>query len=170
MLDLAAKGEIWCDHLVGIGGNRSFAAQLFQAALNLADAREGALLVVIQNATESLPNLVAPEDQLGMIPVAEKHHGKPTPWMSALFAGESACSLSSRVIEALARMDGAVIFGTTGQLFAAGAILRLPPQTQSMEGARSTAAVAASHYGAALKASEDGILAMFAHGHQLWQV
>ena len=41
-------------------GNDALAKLIFQTALDLADAREGALFVVLRDAAASLPVLVAP--------------------------------------------------------------------------------------------------------------
>src|SRR5687768_17958110 len=53
--DLQAKYEMWAASV----GNRPLAERLFQAAVDLADAREGALFVVLREPAASLPLLVA---------------------------------------------------------------------------------------------------------------
>ena len=45
-------------------GNRALAERLFQTAFDLADARQGALFVVLRDPQATLPMLVAPGDQL----------------------------------------------------------------------------------------------------------
>src|SRR4029453_9284570 len=60
LLDFEAKYEMWAASI----GNRALAERLFQAAIDLADAREGALFVVLRDPAMSLPLLVAPGDQL----------------------------------------------------------------------------------------------------------
>ena len=58
-------------------------------------------------------------------------------------------------------------------LLAAGAILRHPPsdelETGVVEGARTTAALAASKFGPVLKVSEDGIITFF-DGEKVWDI
>ena len=60
LLDMQAKYQLWADVI----GNTALAERLFQTALDLADAREGALFVVLRDAASSLSQLVAPGDQL----------------------------------------------------------------------------------------------------------
>src|ERR1051325_8652823 len=60
LLDLKAKYELWADSVM----NPSLALRLFQVALDLADAREGALFVVLRDPDEAAPQLVAPADRL----------------------------------------------------------------------------------------------------------
>jgi hypothetical protein len=66
------------------------------------------------------------------------------------------------------------VMDSAGHILAAGAILRVAPGAtegeQAGEGARTTAAVAASYYGAVLKVSEDGLLTMYWNGQRLWQL
>jgi DNA integrity scanning protein DisA with diadenylate cyclase activity len=75
----------------------------------------------------------------------------------------------------LATLDGAVVTDGDGQLLAVGAILRHPPatlpgtETGISEGARTTAAIAASRYGPVLKVSEDGMITFFDDG-RIWDI
>jgi hypothetical protein len=59
-------------------------------------------------------------------------------------------------------------------LLAFGAILHHHSTEEAMnrtlEGGRTTAAIAASHYGTVLKISEDGLISMFRAGHCLWEM
>jgi hypothetical protein len=59
-------------------------------------------------------------------------------------------------------------------LLAAGAILRHPPIDESdergiVEGARTTAAIAASRFGPVLKVSEDGVMTFFDR-QRIWDI
>jgi hypothetical protein len=58
-------------------------------------------------------------------------------------------------------------------LLAAGAILRHPPAASDnggvAEGARTTAAMAASRFGPVLKVSEDGLITCF-DGGRIWDI
>jgi hypothetical protein len=60
LLDLKAKYELWAEAV----GNAALALRLFQLALDLADAREGALFAILRDPAESAPQLVAPADRL----------------------------------------------------------------------------------------------------------
>ena len=60
LLDVQAKYEMW-ERAVE---NEALASRLFQAALDLSDARHGALFVVLRDASTSMPLLVAPGDRL----------------------------------------------------------------------------------------------------------
>ena len=75
--------------------------------------------------------------------------------------------------EALASLDGAIVMDRHGRLLAAGAILRHPAeeseQDGEVEGARTTAALAASRFGPVLKVSEDGIITFF-DGERVWDI
>ena len=82
--------------------------------------------------------------------------------------------LDASVLEALATLDGAVVTEPGGQLLAVGAILRHPqgavPSAEGVtEGARTTAAMAASRYGPVLKVSEDGMITFF-DGGRVWDI
>ena len=63
-----------------------------------------------------------------------------------------------------------------GTLLAAGAILRHPLTSEPpriggiTEGARTTAALAASRFGPVLKVSEDGFLTMYLAGRRVWEL
>src|SRR5262245_23453136 len=51
LLDLRAKYELWAEGV----GNRPLAERLFQTALELADARQGALFVVLRDPVDAAP-------------------------------------------------------------------------------------------------------------------
>jgi hypothetical protein len=82
--------------------------------------------------------------------------------------------LDSSVLAALASMDGALVMDPSGRLLAGGAILRHPPVAESasvweVEGARTTAALAASRFGSVLKVSEDGVITYY-DGERVWDI
>ena len=109
-------------------GRPALARRLFQTALDLADAREGALFVVLRRPLESLGQLVADQDRLDMELVGE-HSDPDTPSRRHLLhvlAGRSVTDLDASVFDALATLDGAVVTEPNGQLLAVGAILRHP--------------------------------------------
>jgi hypothetical protein len=172
LLDLQAKYALWSAAV----GRPALARRLFQTALDLSDAREGALFVVLRRPIDSLPELVADQDRLDMELVGQDSD-PDTPSRRHLLhvlAGRSITDLDSSVLDALATLDGAVVTEPGGQLLAVGAILRHPPSAfwsadGVTEGARTTAAAAASRYGPVLKVSEDGLITFFDNG-KVWDI
>ena len=92
-----------------------------------------------------------------------------------VLAGRTVTDLDASVLAALATLDGAVVHRAGGQLLAVGAILRhshavdAPGPAGVVEGARTTAAMAASRYGPVLKVSEDGLITFF-DGGRVWDI
>ena len=71
--------------------------------------------------------------------------------------------------------DGATVLDRTGRLLAVGAILlhTEPPEPHSnlaVEGARTTAAMAAGRFGAVLKVSEDGLITFYDQQERIWDI
>ena len=134
-------------------------------ALDLANAREGALFVVLRDPA-SLVSLVASADRLD-IPMPPGTTETPSRRdLLHLLEGRSATELDPNVFAALASLDGATVVDRAGRLLAGGAILRHPlieeaQQRSVVEGARTTAALAASRFGPVLKVSEDGVITFF---------
>ena len=170
LLDIEAKYEMWAGAL----GNRALAEQLFQTALDLADARQGALFVVLRDAAQSIPLLVAPGDQLeGPHPPASDVPTRAQ--LLHMLRGRTATGIDAAVLAGLARTDGATVMDAEGRLLAVGAILlhTEPPEphsTLAVEGARTTAAMAAGRYGAVLKVSEDGLITFYDHQERIWDI
>jgi hypothetical protein len=173
LLDLQAKFVMW----EAAVGNPALARRLFQTALDLSDAREGALLVVLRQPLASLPELVSPFDRLDMELVGESSD-PDTPsrrHLLHIIAGRSVTELDPSVLDALATLDGAIVTERSGHLLAVGAILRHPQSAVPAgadavtEGARTTAAAAASRHGPVLKVSEDGMITFFDAG-RVWDI
>ncbi len=170
LLDVQAKYEMW-ERAVE---NPALANRLFQTALDLADARQGALFVVLRDGEASLPLLVAPGDRL------DAHRGKPGDvpdrvQLLHMLRGRSAVSLDPAVLAGLARTDGATVMDATGRLLAVGAILMHteplePHSTLAVEGARTTAAMAAGRYASVLKVSEDGLITFYDRQEKIWDI
>jgi hypothetical protein len=169
LLDVHAKYEMWKDAV----GNSELAERLFQTALDLADARQGALLVVLRDPAQTLPLLAAPADQLESL-----RNRSDTPDRAQLLyilRGRTAVSIDPAVLAGLARADGATVMDTTGRLLAVGAILlhtepAEPHSSLAIEGARTTAAMAAGRYGAVLKVSEDGLITFSDRQERVWYI
>ena len=171
LLDLQAKYEVWAAAV----GDAPLASRLFQSALDLADAREGALFVVARDPHAVVTQLVAAADRLD-IPASvdlRQSDGPSRRDLLHLLEGRSATDLDPTVFQALASIDGATVVDRRGRLLAAGAILR-HPLTQDLrqgviEGARTTAALAASRFGPVLKVSEDGVITFFDQ-ERVWDI
>jgi hypothetical protein len=169
LIDLQSKYEMW----VRAVGDPGLAERLFQTAFDLADSREGALFVVLRDAA-GLSQLVAPADQLDAV----RHTGGTVPTRGQLMhmlRGRNARELDPAVLAGLARTDGATVMDPTGRLLAVGAILLhtepLEPHSNlAVEGARTTAAMAAGRFGAVLKVSEDGLMTFYDRQERIWDI
>lgn len=163
LLDLKAKYELWAEAV----GEPALASRLFQTALDLADERQGALFVVVGDSA-AVSELVAAGDRLD-VDAPDRASAAVAPSrrdLLHLLEGRSATDLDPSVFAALASLDGATVVDRAGRLLAAGAILRHPATDDLqpvgvIEGARTTAAVAASRFGPVLKVSEDGVITFF---------
>lgn len=171
LLDIQAKYEMWADAV----GNPALAERLFQTAVDLADAREGALFVVLRTPEAALSQLVAPGDQLDA-PRQPGHPDSPTrSQLLHMLQGKTATGLDPAVLAGLARTDGATVLDGTGRLLAVGAILLHtepvePHSSLAVEGARTTAAMAAGRFGAVLKVSEDGLITFYDQQERIWDI
>ena len=169
LLDLQAKYRLWADAV----GDHELASCIFQTALNLADAREGALFLVARDPQVAVGELVAPADRLDSAATVATT-GASRRDLLHLLEGRAITDLDPSVLAALASLDGAMVTDRSGRLLAAGAILR-HTSTEDVhsgdliEGARTTAAMAASKFGAVLKVSEDGIITFF-DGDRVWDI
>ena len=128
LLDIQAKYEMWAEAV----GNRALAERLFQTALDLADAREGALFVVLRDrrgvaAAAGGAGRPARRDarlaERGAVAGATDAH-------AARADGDRARSRRPRRAGAHRRRDG---HGPSGRLLAVGAILlhTEPPEPHS---------------------------------------
>jgi hypothetical protein len=171
LLDLQAKYRLWAEAV----GEDALAMRIFQTALDMADFREGALFVVARDAQTAVTQLVAPADRLDSPQATTPGGSMPSRRdLLHLLEGRSITDLDPNVLAALASLDGAIVMDRSGRLLAAGAILRHPPTGESehggvIEGARTTAALAASRFGPVLKVSEDGIITFF-DGERVWDI
>ena len=171
LLDLQAKYEMWAASI----GNRALAERLFQTALDLADAREGALFVVLRDPAVSLPLLVAPGDQLDAMRLPGNTETPTRAQLLHTLQGRSATDIDPAVLSGLARTDGATVLDPNGRLLAVGALLLPtepvePHSSLAVEGARTTAAMAAGRYGAVLKVSEDGVMTFYDQQERIWDI
>jgi hypothetical protein len=172
LLDVAAKYRMWAESV----GNPTLAERLFQTGLDLADAREGALFVVLRDPSTALQQLVAPADQLdGNRAMAGTAAAPSRSQLLQTLRGETVTGLDPAVLAGLAKVDGATVMNRSGELLAVGAILlhTEPPEphsTLAVEGARTTAAMAAGRFGAVLKVSEDGLITFYDQQERIWDI
>jgi hypothetical protein len=146
------------------------AERLFTSALNLAELRRGGMFVVLGDP-EAASHLLAPHDRLDLIP-PDASELPAQDQFNYLLRGKSVLDLTPTVLESVARIDGAIVLDRAANLLAFGAILRHHADLWPVvaEGGRTMAAISASRYGHALKVSEDGFVAFYAAGRQVWEL
>jgi CRP-like cAMP-binding protein len=170
LTDAVDKYCLW-EHAVG---DASLAERLFTVALNLAESRRGGLFVILDEGY-MVEKLLLSHDLLGLHDHALEDH---TPYakeqLHYLLRQKRVLDIAPTILETLARIDGAIVVDRAAHLLAFGAILRHPmhmnAHAQATEGGRTTAALAASQFGQALKISEDGIISFFHHGECVWEM
>ena len=120
LLDIPSKFAVWCA-AVGRSGWRDLASSIFQAALNLCESRLGALFVVLRDPEHSVPQLVAPADQITTEIVADDpqdpenlspKHAKRA--LHHVVRGMKLADIEPSVLEAIACLDGAVVVDLNG--------------------------------------------------------
>ncbi|WP_068419772.1 diadenylate cyclase [Planctomyces sp. SH-PL62] len=179
LLDIPSKFAVWSE-AVRRSSDDDLARRLFQAAINLSEARVGALLVVARDPETSVPQLIAPvdrmKDEIAVDDPQDPENLSPRLAKRALHhavRGMTISQLEPSVLEAIASLDGAVVTDPDGALLTFGAILRINPEVldlgRSVQGARTLAALAASQFGPVLKVSEDGYVTMFLKGRRVWE-
>ena len=169
LVDARHRYEMWKNAI----GNAELAERLFAVALNLAEARRGALFVVLDDR-ESAQHLISQPDLLDHFNHEAVNDGTTSKdQLHYLLRDKSVFDIPSTVLENIARIDGAVVLCADANLLAFGAILhhRVTEEAinRTVEGGRTTAAIAASHYGTVLKISEDGLVSMYRGGRCLWE-
>jgi len=178
ILDPATKFQVWSEAVA----EPCLARVLFQMAMDLAEARQGGLFVVLDQPETAVGRLIAPHDLLqgeaALGPPGDIMPGDPLAKRALhyLARGRRVTDLDPPILEALAGIDGALVTDRAGQLVAFGAILRHDasptplPGLAFVEGARTTAAMVASRFGAVLKVSEDGVVSCFLNGIRAWDL
>ena len=180
LLDIPTKFAIW-RRAVGEARGGDLAALIFQAALNLAEARRGALFVVIRDPSTSIAQLIAPADRIveDLVEDDPEDPDNLSPRLAKrslhhVVRDQGIFDLDPSVVESLAGIDGAVVADRDGRLLTFGAILRIDPEAlrvaRAVEGARTLAAISASFHGPTLKVSEDGLITMFLGGRRVWDL
>jgi hypothetical protein len=155
-------------------GSLGLAERLFVTALNLAEDRRGGLLVVLDDPGNA-SKLVSRTDLLASLPDQSQDPLRGTKdRLHYVLHQKRVLDIPITVVETIARIDGAVVLDRDSNLLAFGAILRhqeladLHPE--SIEGGRTTAAIAASRFGSVLKVSEDGLISFYQQGKCVWEI
>jgi DNA integrity scanning protein DisA with diadenylate cyclase activity len=168
LTEAARKYKLWLSEI----GDAAIAERLFTAALELAEARRGALFVVLEDrrsARQLIParDLVSADDQA-------EASVEPRRRFQYLLRGKRLLEIAPAVLVSVARIDGAMVIDAGGDLLAFGTILRGAPATDASapvaEGGRMTAALGASRFGSVLMVSEDGLVSFFRDGRAVWQM
>jgi DNA integrity scanning protein DisA with diadenylate cyclase activity len=146
-------------------GDAALATRLLTTALDLSERRVGGMFVVLDDGCDEA-GLVSASDQLTTATASIS----PAQPLHYLFRGANVLRMPDGVVENAASIDGAVVLRRNGDLVAVGAILRSDGGLAGIEGARTTAAVAASTFGAVLKISEDGEIAAFRNRVRQWSL
>ena len=141
--------------------------------MNLTESRRGALFAVLDDP-EAVGQLVSPADMLDHASPDGLQDGITSKdQLHYLLRDKSVFDVPPTVLENIARIDGAVVLCPDGTLKSFGAILHHPSDesiTRTVEGGRTTAAIAASQYGVVLKISEDGLISMYRGGVCQWEL
>lgn len=136
------------------------AKSIYLAALDASFRRKGALFLVLYDSKDC-EKVARVEDQIGSAARDEVDQQ-----FDMAIRSHSLQSLPREVLSELASLDGAVVVERNGDLRAYGAVLRPRKQghLKGTEGSRTKAAIGASNYGAAVKVSSDGEIAVFQGG------
>jgi DNA integrity scanning protein DisA with diadenylate cyclase activity len=146
-------------------GSAELANRLLTTALDLSERHVGGMFVVLDDGCDE-EALVSASDRL----TAATASVSPAQPLHYLFRGANLLRMPDGIVENAASIDGAVVVRRNGDLVAVGAILRSDGGLAGVEGARTTAAVAASAFGAVLKISEDGEIAFFRNRVRQWSL
>lgn len=167
LTDSGDKYTLWQEAV----GNAKLAERLFTVALNLAEERRGGLFAVLDDP-EAAGQLVAVSDLLSD-PGGRPSQSHSKNQLHYLLQSQNVNELTPTVLESVARIDGAIVLDRESRLIAFGAILRSPTrqaESNATEGARTTAALAASQFGSVLKVSEDGVISFYIKGRCVWDI
>ena len=156
---------------------------LWQVALRLSERKQGGLIFVIKDP-DTLPDICQPvELNLGHRSRFERLHGQvpskptvfaerritPKEYVLEQYRNHAVSEIDTEVLVSFARIDGALVVSEKGRLLGFGVILRPPGDNKPRGevGARSQAARLASHYGLAIKVSEDGPVTIYHAGKKI---
>jgi hypothetical protein len=139
----------------GGAGSMRLRRAIHASSLDVSFARSGGCVGLLR--TRDLPGfraaqVVSPDDRIGT------GDGLKSLAAGTLVNGRAFHHLSRTIRKELLGLDGAVVLGPNGEIYAAGAILKLGAVNLGNEGGRSAAAKTLSNYGLGIKISEDGMI------------
>jgi len=142
----------------------ALAGAVYRSALDVSFRRTGGLFVVLANQSQGLKGLVGPGDAI------QDHPEGGTDWQfDRALPTSSIKTIPRSVLAELASLDGGTVVDKAGRLLSYGAILKTKKLAGSRgtEGSRTKAAIAASHYGVAVKISADGDITIYDRGKKV---
>jgi hypothetical protein len=150
-------------------GHERLAEILFTVALNRAEARRGGMFVVLEDPAVARQFV----SQVDLLFDEETSHGRKDQ-IQYLLRNRRVLDMAPTVLETLSRLDGAIVLDSASNLLAFGAILRhdltMAPETELVEGSRTTAALESSKFGSVLKISEDGLVSFYQDRQRVWEI
>ncbi|HWY52516.1 MAG TPA: hypothetical protein VNW72_13650 [Chthoniobacterales bacterium] len=150
-----AHGSIVKQMSPGGAGSAKLRRAIYASALDVSFARSGGCIGLLR--TRDLKKfrndgILSPDDRIGTVQAL-----KPMA-ATTLVSGRPFDSLPRTVRKELLGLDGALVLGPDGSVYAAGAILKLGKINLGNQGGRSAAAKTLSKYGLGIKVSEDGMI------------
>ncbi|MEQ1511157.1 MAG: hypothetical protein ABL934_00585 [Lysobacteraceae bacterium] len=164
--------ELLHDQARAHGVNRSQLGRvigpIYRAALDISFRRSGGLFVILRNRNNAR-KLVRSGDGIG-----DDRRLSADADFDGIFNGQTIRTLHRAIAVELASLDGAIVIDNTGRIRAYGAVLKsggkAAKKGKRVEGSRTQAAIAASHFGLAIKISSDGDNTVFANGREFISV
>ncbi|MGS1127387.1 hypothetical protein ACVCL3_10345 [Rhodanobacter sp. UC4437_H4] len=141
---------------------------IYRAALDISFRRSGGLFVILKNRN-NVRKLVRSGDGIG-----DDRRLAADADFDNIFDGKTIKTLHRAIAVELASLDGAIVIDNAGRIRAYGAVLKSGgkgiKKGRRVEGSRTQAAIAASHFGLAIKISSDGDITVFAGGGEFISV
>lgn len=175
----AGKWQYWNhNHIIDLVQNRArvqrvapntlsrLAAKLYRLALDVSFRHTGGLLLILRRR-EDIHEVVRQGDAM-----ADKGRQAIDKRFDLQLPSKGVLAVPQAILGDLAALDGAIVVANNGKLLAYGAVLE-PKKTRGVrgsEGARTKAAIGASHFGLAIKISADGDIAFYQNGKQFLAV
>lgn len=164
--------ELLRDQARAQGVNRSQLGRvigpIYRAALDISFRRSGGLFVILKNRN-NVRKLVRSGDGIG-----DDRRLAADADFDNIFDGKTIKTLHRAIAVELASLDGAIVIDNAGRIRAYGAVLKSGgkgiKKGRRVEGSRTQAAIAASHFGLAIKISSDGDITVFAGGSEFISV
>ena len=164
--------ELLRDQAREAGVNRSelgrIIGPIYRAALDISFRRSGGLFVILKKR-DNVRKLIRSGDGVG-----DDRRLSADADFDEIFEGKTIMTLHRAIAVELASLDGAIVIDRKGQIKAYGAVLKSGGKAAKkgtrVEGSRTQAAIAASHFGLAVKISSDGEITVFANGSEFISV